>query len=110
VANCEAAIIALGRSRLPAALDLLKACRQRHPIGLDDEIFLAMAMLRLPSSTDFLLEVVTKDQERTALAALSALMIHRYDSTLRERIAEAVHENGSDTLRSKFVRESAMDH
>jgi HEAT repeat protein len=109
MANCEAAIIALGRSRLPAAFDLLKTCWHRHPIGLDEEIFLAMAMLRLPTSTEFLLEIVATGQERAALSALSALLIHRYDSGLRERIAEAVQKNGSGTLRAKFVRESGMD-
>jgi HEAT repeat protein len=108
IANCESAIIALGRSRLPAAFDLLKACRDQHPIGLDEEIFLAMAMLRLPTSTDFLLERIASDPEGTAIAALSALLIHRYDSSLRERIAEAVQKNGSSILQSKFARESGM--
>jgi HEAT repeat protein len=109
MANCEAAIIALGRSRLPAAFDLLKACWQRHPIVLDEEIFLAMAMLRLPTATDFLLQTVAKDQERTALAALSAVLIHHYDSGLRERIAEAVQKNSSRILQRKFAHESGMD-
>jgi len=107
--NCEAAIIALGRSRLPGAFELLKACWHRHPIGLDEEIFLAMAILRLPASTEFLLEIIATGQERAALSALSALLIHRYDSSLRDRITEAVRKNGSGTLQVKFERESGMD-
>ncbi len=109
MANCEAAIIALGRSRLPAAFDLLKTCWQRRPIVLDEEIFLAMAILRLPTATDFLLQIIAKDQERTALAALSALLIHHYDFGLRERIAEAVQKNSSRILQSKFAHEFGMD-
>ena len=40
---CEAAVLALGRSRLAEAFDLLKARWQRTPIGLTETIFLAMA-------------------------------------------------------------------
>jgi HEAT repeat protein len=108
-AKCESAIIALGRSRVPAVFDLLKACWERHPIGLDEEILLAMAMLRLPASTEFLLEIVATGQERAAHAALAALLIHRYDPSLRQRIAEAVKQNGSGTLRASFLRESASE-
>ena len=108
-ATCEAAILALGRSRLPEAFALLKACRLRHPIGLNEEIFLAMAMLRLPVATDYLLELVATPGETSALAALSALMIYGYDPALRERIADAVQKGGSPALRAKFDRASKTD-
>ncbi len=42
---CEAAVLALGRSRLAEAFDLLKARWQKTSIGLTETIFLAMAML-----------------------------------------------------------------
>jgi HEAT repeat len=96
----EAAVLALGRSRLPEAFDLLKTSWQKHPIGLTEVIFVAMAMLRLPIATGFLLEIVATGAEKDAAAALSALMIHRYDSNLRARIAEAVASNGSGRLRA----------
>ena len=99
----EAAILALGRSRLPEAFGLLKTSLQQHPIGLNEEIFLAMAMLRLPVATEFLLEVVATEGETSASGALSALMIYRYDPALRERIADAVGKNGSRTLHAKLV-------
>jgi hypothetical protein len=108
-AKCEAAIIALGRSRVPAAFDLLRASWQRHPLGLDEEILLAMAMLRSPASTEFLLEIIAAGQERAAHDALAALLIHRYDPSLRQRIAEAVAKNGNGTLMANFLRESARD-
>ena len=105
VATCEAAILALGRSRLPEAVDLLKTCWQQHPIGLNEAIFVAMAMLRLPAATEFLLGIVASGTENTASAALSALMIYRYDPTLRERIADAVRKSGSRTLHARFERD-----
>jgi HEAT repeat protein len=102
----EAAILALGKSRLPEAFELLKNAIQQHPIGLNEEIFLAMAMLRIPAATDFLLETVANEGERSASLALSALMIYRYDPNLRDRIADAVHKNGNRVLRSKFEQGS----
>ena len=105
----EAAILALGRSRLPEAFDLLKKSLQQHPIGLNEEIFLAMAMLRLPVATEFLLEVVATEGETSASGALSALMIYRYDPALRDRIADAIGKNSSRALRAKFERASGTD-
>jgi HEAT repeat protein len=108
-AVCEAAILALGRSRLPEVFDLLKNCLQQHPIGLSEEIYLAMAMLRLPVATEFLLNVVATEGETSAAGALSALLIYRYDPALRDRIADAVRTNGSHALRTKFERASGTD-
>jgi HEAT repeat protein len=105
----EAAVLALGRSRLPQAFDLLRSCRQRHPIGLDEEIFLAMAMLRLLAATDFLLDTVATDGEMTASAALSALLIYRYDPLLRDRIADAVQKSARPVLQTKFERAIESD-
>jgi HEAT repeat protein len=108
-AICEAAILALGRSRLPEAFDLLKRALQQHPIGLNEEIYLAISMLRVPAATEFLLETVATETEPASSMALSALMIYRYDPALRHRMADAVHKNGSPALRSKFERASGTD-
>jgi HEAT repeat protein len=102
----EAAILALGRSRLPEAFDLLKSSWQQHPIGLRETTLLAMAMLRLPVATDFLLEIVATESEKDAAAALSALLIHHYDPRLRERLADAVARSGSPSLRAKLERDA----
>jgi HEAT repeat protein len=105
----EAAILALGRSRLPEAFEPLKTSLQQHSVGLNEEIFLAMAMLRLPVATDYLLEAVATEGETSASGALSALMIYRYDPALRDRIAEAVRKNGSRALQAKFERAAGTD-
>ena len=102
----EAAILALGRSRLPEAFELLKARWQRDPLGLKETLLLAMAMLRLPAANDFLLELIATGPETVSSAALSALMIHHYDPRLRERIADAVEKSGIRSLRAKFERDS----
>jgi HEAT repeat protein len=100
----EAAILALGKSRLPEAFVLLENFLRQHPIGLNEEIFLAMAMLRVPAATEFLLATVATEAEPSSSMALSALMIYRYDPALRDRIADAVHKNGSGALRLRFER------
>ncbi len=108
-ALAEAAILALGKSRLPQAFDLLKNALIRRPIGMNEEVYLAMAMLRLPAATDYLLEVVTHENDKASLAALSALLIYRYDPSLRERLAHAVAKNGSHALQAKLERASGND-
>ena len=92
-ARCEAAALALGRSRLPDALAPLGACWQR--CGSSEtgrQVLLAMAMLRLPAAIDYLLDLVAADPEKDAIAAMAALKIHNYDPRLRERLAQVLAE------------------
>jgi len=104
--RCEAAILALGRSRLPEALGALKSCWQKAiSTGLREQILLAIAMLRLPAAIDYLLELVASDSEKDAIAALFALKIHNYDPRLRGRIAEVIHRKGSLALKARFERD-----
>ena len=105
-AACEAAALALGRSRLPEALDPLKGCWPRcHSPELRQQVLLAIAILRRPGATDYLMELVASEAEPTAIAALSALRIFKSDPRLRERIAELVRERGSPKLRACFDRD-----
>jgi HEAT repeat protein len=110
VGTAEAAILALGKSRLPEAIDLLKSAWQRGALAAArDEILLALAMLRLPAATDFLLELVAVEPETTAIRALSALLIHRHDTRLRERLGEAVRKHGGRSLLARFQRDFRSD-
>jgi HEAT repeat protein len=99
-AACEAAAMALGRSRLAAVLDPLKECLQRcHSRELRQHLLLAVAILRRPGATDYLIELVaTTEEEATSIEALSALRIYKEDPRLRERIEEAVRAKGSASL------------
>ncbi len=109
-ARCEAAALALGKSRLPEALDPLKACWPRSfSSEVRQQVLLAIAMLRLPLAIDYLIELVASESEPNAIAALSALRIHNYDSRLRERIAKLLHEKGSRTLQARFDQDFPAD-
>jgi hypothetical protein len=105
-ATREAAILALGRSRLPEAFELLKAFWEQRPIGSNETVFVAIAMLRLPLANGFLLELIASGPEKTASAALSALMIYRYDPSLNQLIADAVQKSGSRNLKAKLERDT----
>src|SRR4051794_30050685 len=101
---CEAAAMALGRSRLAEALDPLKDCLQRsHSAELRQHILLAIAILRRPAATDYLMELVTSEPELIAIHALSALRIYKDDSRLRARIAGLVQGRKSSTLQAGSI-------
>jgi HEAT repeat protein len=110
LAKCEAAVLALGKSRLPEAFEALKSCwRKAISTGLREQILLAIAMLRLPVAIDHLLDLVASDSETDANSALFALKIHNYDPRLRQRIAELVQKKGSHTLQARFERDFRTD-
>jgi HEAT repeat protein len=103
---CEAAAMALGRSRLAEALNPLKDCLQRSDSAeLRQHLLLAIAILRRPAATDYLMELVASEPEPTAIDALSALRIYKDDPRLRERIARLVHERESPPLQAGFDRD-----
>jgi HEAT repeat protein len=107
---CEAAALALGKSRLPEALAPLSRCWRRcHSPELRQQILLAIAILRRPPANDYLMELVASDSESTAGAALSALRINKADPRLRERIAKLVLERRSPTLQARFDRDFRSD-
>jgi HEAT repeat protein len=101
----EAAILALGDSRRKEALEILKrfweSCGDSE---LKDIALMALALLRLPPATDFLLELVAAGSEPHARSAISALALHRYDDRLRDRTAAAVAENGRPHVRAHFEK------
>ena len=102
----EAAILALGKSRLPEAFEALRDCWNRQlPVVLRETLLLAMVMLRLPAATDFLLDLVASGPEASALAALSALKIHAHDPRLRQRIAEVAAQRDLPALAARLARD-----
>lgn len=104
--ECEAAALALGKSRLAEALDPLTRCLQRTVSPeLRQHILLAVAILRRPAAIDYLIELVASEPEPIAVATLSALRIYKDDPRLRERVMRIVHERGSRLLQDGFDRE-----
>jgi hypothetical protein len=109
-ARCEAAALALGKSRLPDALEPLKSCWPRcFSAELRERVLLAIAMLRLPAAIDHLLEIVGSASEKDALAAMSALKIHNYDPRLRERLEPVIRKTGSRALQARFEQDFRSD-
>ena len=105
-ATCEAAAMALGKSRLAEALDPLTECLQRCSFAeLRQHILLAIAILRRPAAIDFLLGYVSTEPEPDAVKALSALGIYKDDPRLFERVESVVDELGSRALQAAFARE-----
>jgi HEAT repeat protein len=105
-ARCEAAALALGKCRLPGALDALTSCwRRTYDPELREQILLAIAMMRLPAAVDFLVDLVASESEATALTAMLALKFHAYDPRLCERLAMVVRKTGSRVLESRLGRD-----
>jgi hypothetical protein len=103
---CEAAAMALGRSRLPEALDPLRACFEAADSReLRQHVLLAVAILRRPAAIDYLCDLVATGPEPTAAAALSSLRIYKDDPRIRERIERLVHSRQSPALRAEFDRD-----
>lgn len=105
----EGAAFALAEARSPEALHILKEFLPEAQRGeLLESILLAISMLRLPAAFDLLLEVVAGQNKAAALAALSALAIHRHNESLRDRIAAAVAKKGDAALQARLDQKFAV--
>ena len=81
----EAAIIALGESRLPEAFELLRGLMPQTKL-----ILLAIAMTRQPAAIEYLLSLLANPNHRAA--ALEALAMYRNDPAIRAKIEQATKE------------------
>ena len=103
----EAAILALGESRLEAAVPLL--CKQWER-SFDREsrrmVLLALVTTRREPALDFLLSLVAGDEPAAAREAITALAIHRHDPKIRQRVETALTASASRSeLDRHFQRE-----
>ncbi len=89
----EMAALALGESRLPAALPILQQWWRSSPDrDLRQTGLLAMAMLRQPEATDFLLSLVAQAPLPDMQAAVAALGIYTEDRALAAKIQALLAE------------------
>jgi HEAT repeat protein len=99
------AILALGESRLPDALTMLK---ERFAAELTGEarkpLILAIALTRLPQAIDFLLEVIANERPSLGAATIDTMKIYHADANIRARVLEEVEERGEPELRAAFDR------
>jgi HEAT repeat protein len=105
-AIAEAAALALGESRDPRALDILRGSWERSRRRSFRQVLLvAMALLRTEPATDFLVSLVSGESAEEARGALSALGPFLYNEELRERLRKAVAAKGDEPLLAFYDRE-----
>ena len=103
----EEAALALGGSRLPAALTVL---RDRWTAERDPDLRLSLlrglSVSRDDAALDFLLEIIRTARPRDVASAIEALAIHRESAEIRARVEAAVEEAGGsahDDFRRSFT-------
>ena len=96
----EAAALALGESRLEAALPVLVDAVQKHAgTNCRRVLFASIALLRRDGAMDFLLSAIAREPELMALDAVEALAVYDRDEPLVQRIRQTVSQRGSVKLR-----------
>lgn len=99
----EEAALALGGSRLPAALDVLKQTWTDSRVLVPEDVLLrAISTSRQESAIEFLLDIVRSGREREAIAALAALELHRGSGEIREQVASAVASRNEPAIQERF--------
>jgi HEAT repeat protein len=100
----SAAVLALGESRLPEAVSVL---RQRWERQFDADsrgvLALALALTRRPEAIEFLIEQVATTGTRVAVGVVGALAMYRSDGHIRLRMESAARQRGGDIL-AEFTR------
>lgn len=87
----EAAILALGESRRPEAVDWLKAKFARTADGETKQaVLLALATSRTEPAIEFVLELIRSGNEQTSTAAVSAMEVNMGDRRIREEVENAL--------------------
>jgi HEAT repeat protein len=100
----DEAALALGSSRVPAAVrELKRAIETTHDLAFREILFRALSLSREPDALDLLLGTVKTARPPEAIAALDALAIHRDAPEIRRAVEAAVQDRPTE-LRSQFAR------
>jgi HEAT repeat protein len=100
----ESAALALGESRNPQALEVLKRSWERaRGRSFRRVLLVAMALLRSGPAMDFLVSLLADESRETRRGALSALGPFLYNDELRERVRPLVDDE--EDLRELFEAE-----
>jgi hypothetical protein len=92
----EEAALALGTSRLPPAVEVLKEAWTKSRGEMQGRVLLrAISASRQDTAIEFLLNIVRQGRQWEAEEALLALELHRDSEELSKRIAEAVASRGA---------------
>lgn len=105
-AVAEAALLALGSSRLPEALDLLKTKLERTAGGpLRKTVLLAIAMIRSDAAIDFLLALLAEGTPTMAKDVMVALAFFRANETVRSRVESVIARRDEKSVSEIFRQE-----
>lgn len=105
LAVAEAALLALGSSRLPEAFDLLKARADTAAGLLRKTILLAIAMIRSDAAIEFLLALLAECSPATAKDVLVALALFRDNEKIRSRVESVVARRNEKSINEIFSQE-----
>ena len=102
-AVAEAAILALGASRSPQAVQILQQKWQRTARGpIKKVLLLALSASRNEDALQFLLDLLENAPVSTAAEVLSALSAQRPSASIRASIRAALARRGDSTLLKSF--------
>jgi hypothetical protein len=105
-AVAEAALLALGSSRLPQALDFLKAKWESTPDGGRRKIvLLAIAMIRSEAAIEFLLQLLAECTLAVAKDVIAALAFFRNNERVRGQVESVVAGRKEKTVSEMFRQE-----
>jgi HEAT repeat protein len=105
-AIAEAAVLAIGSSRHPAALDLLQEKWERSAgAPLRKTLLLAMAITRSEAAIAFLITLLETSNVQAAKDAITALAIYRDNEKIRGSIENAISRRGDKSLIEALRRE-----
>jgi HEAT repeat protein len=102
----ELAALALGESRVPGALDVLRAAWD-EPVLAEEYRFVlirAAAAHRSEGALDWLVQLAAESRVPLAEHVLEALALYKSNAKLAARIAEAIEPRGERVLDEAFVR------
>jgi hypothetical protein len=101
----ELAALALGESRLDAALQPLKEAWGAVLVGEEFRraLLRAAAAHRSEAAFDWLLSIAAEARVPVALEVVEALAIYRHNAKLKERLEAAVRDRGDERLAGRFA-------
>lgn len=99
----DAAALALGESRLPAAFPVLTEALEKATGDLEATVLLSIGLLRMEEATTYLREQVENAPENRAAKAIGALGLHKHDDRIADRLAEIVKTRKSKKLTQAFA-------
>jgi HEAT repeat protein len=103
--TAEGAALALGQTRQERAFKLLRdKWNSTSSSDLSQTLLLAIGILRLEESVDFLVETLARGHPAAARGALAALALYRCEARVGEVVSRAVAQRKDRQLDEEFAR------